>query len=389
MNILMISDVYFPRVNGVSTSIATFRGSLAALGHSVMLIAPDYPTAADKDAGIVRIPSRYLFLDPEDRILKAGEILSQEHQLRDRRFDLLHIQTPFIAHHVGVKLARRLGIPCVETYHTYFEEYLYHYIPFLPKLFLKSVARALTRRQCNQMDAVVVPSQAMHEVLDDYGVRAPVSEIPTGIEPGDLPPGSRERFCSTHGIDASRPMLVHIGRVAHEKNIAFLLDVLLAVRRVVPEVLLVIAGEGPALAHLRRQALALGLERSIRFLGYLRRGPSLSDCYCAGDVFVFASATETQGLVLLEAMTLGVPVVSTAVMGTRDILAAGKGALVAGETVTDFADKVVRLLGDPVLRERLGREARDHADGWSAEVMARRLVEFYRKVIAMYGREST
>jgi glycosyltransferase involved in cell wall biosynthesis len=389
MNILMISDVYFPRVNGVSTSIATFRGSLAALGHSVMLIAPDYPTAADKDAGIVRIPSRYLFLDPEDRILKAGEILSQEHQLRDRRFDLLHIQTPFIAHHVGVKLARRLGIPCVETYHTYFEEYLYHYIPFLPKLFLKSVARALTRRQCNQMDAVVVPSQAMHEVLDDYGVRAPVSEIPTGIEPGDLPPGSRERFCSTHGIDASRPMLVHIGRVAHEKNIAFLLDVLLAVRRVVPEVLLVIAGEGPALVHLRRQALALGLERSIRFLGYLRRGPSLSDCYCAGDVFVFASATETQGLVLLEAMTLGVPVVSTAVMGTRDILAAGKGALVAGETVTDFADKVVRLLGDPVLRERLGREARDHADGWSAEVMARRLVEFYRKVIAMYGREST
>ena len=388
MNILMISDVYFPRVNGVSTSIATFRGSLAALGHSVTLIAPDYPTAADEDAGIVRIPSRYLLLDPEDRILKAGEILSQEHQLRDRRFDLLHIQTPFIAHHVGVKLARRLGIPCVETYHTYFEEYLYHYIPFLPKLFLKSVARALTRRQCNQMDAVVVPSQAMHEVLDDYGVRAPVSEIPTGIEPGDLPPGSRERFCSTHGIDASRPMLVHIGRVAHEKNIAFLLDVLLAVRRVVPEVLLVIAGEGPALVHLRRQALALGLERNIRFLGYLKRGPSLSDCYCAGDVFVFASATETQGLVLLEAMTLGVPVVSTAVMGTRDILAAGKGALVAGETVTDFADKVVRLLGDPVLRERLGREARDHAAGWSAEVMARRLVEFYRKVIAMYGRES-
>ena len=388
MNILMISDVYFPRVNGVSTSIATFRGSLAALGHSVMLIAPDYPTAADEDAGIVRIPSRYLLLDPEDRILKAGEILSQEHQLRDRRFDLLHIQTPFIAHHVGVKLARRLGIPCVETYHTYFEEYLYHYIPFLPKLFLKSVARALTRRQCNQMDAVVVPSQAMHEVLDDYGVRAPVIEIPTGIEPGDLPPGSRERFCSTHGIDASRPMLVHIGRVAHEKNIAFLLDVLLAVRRVVPEVLLVIAGEGPALVHLRRQALALGLERNIRFLGYLKRGPSLSDCYCAGDVFVFASATETQGLVLLEAMTLSVPVVSTAVMGTRDILAAGKGALVAGETVTDFADKVVRLLGDPVLRERLGREARDHAAGWSAEVMARRLVEFYRKVIAMYGRES-
>jgi 1,2-diacylglycerol 3-alpha-glucosyltransferase len=389
VNILMISDVYFPRVNGVSTSIATFRGSLAALGHSVTLIAPLYPTAVDDDAGIMRIPSLYLFLDPEDRILMAGEILSQENLLRDRRFDLLHIQTPFIAHHVGVRLARRLGIPCVETYHTYFEEYLYHYIPFLPKPLMKSMARALTRRQCNHMDAVVVPSQAMREVLDDYGVRVPVSMIPTGIEPGDLPPGSRERFCLTHGLDASRPILVHIGRVAHEKNIAFLLDVLHAVRGIVPEVLLVIAGEGPALTSLRRKALALRLERNIRFLGYLKRGPALSDCYCAGDVFIFASATETQGLVLLEAMTLGVPVVSTAVMGTRDILASGKGALVAGETVADFADKVIRLLGDPVLRERLGREARDYAAGWSAEVMARRLMDFYRKVITMYGRENT
>lgn len=382
MNILMLSDVYFPRVNGVSTSIATFRRSLTALGHTAVLIAPDYAVPADDDAGIVRIASRYLLLDPEDRILKAGEILALENQLKSRQFDLLHIQTPFIAHHVGVKLAQRLGIPAVETYHTYFEEYLYHYVPFLPKPLLKLMARTLTRRQCNKMDAVVVPSRAMHEVLQGYGVRVPVSVIPTGIEPGDLPPGSRDRFCSSHGIDPSRPMLVHIGRVAHEKNIAFLLEVLHEVRRTVPDVLLVIAGEGPALASLRRKAFKLQLERNIRFLGYLKRGPALSDCYCAGDVFIFASATETQGLVLLEAMTLGVPVVSTAVMGTRDILEAGKGALVAAETVTDFSDKLLRLLGDSHLRERLGREAREYAAQWLAEVMARRLVAFYGQVIA-------
>jgi 1,2-diacylglycerol 3-alpha-glucosyltransferase len=382
MNILMLSDVYFPRVNGVSTSIATFRRSLTALGHDSTLIAPDYAAPADDESGIVRIPSRYLFLDPEDRILKAGDILALEQSLASRRFDLLHVQTPFIAHHVGVKLAGRLGIPAVETYHTYFEEYLYHYVPFLPKPLLKSMARMLTRRQCNRMDAVIVPSRAMHEVLQGYGVQVPVSVIPTGIEPGDLPAGSRARFCTDHGIDPSRPLLVHIGRVAHEKNIAFLLDVLHAVRRVVPDVLLVVAGEGPALLKLRRRALDLELERNVRFLGYLKRGPALSDCYCAGEVFMFASATETQGLVLLEAMMLGVPVVSTAVMGTRDILAAGKGALVAEESVPDFADKVVRLLGDPQLRERLGAEARRHAARWSAEVMAHRLVEFYRGVIA-------
>jgi 1,2-diacylglycerol 3-alpha-glucosyltransferase len=380
MNILMLSDVYSPRVNGVSTSIATFRAGLSALGHESTLIAPEYTTSRDDDAGIIRIPSRYLFLDPEDRILKSGDILALEKPLAARRFDLLHVQTPFIAHHVGVKLAQRLGIPAIETYHTYFEEYLYHYVPFLPRFSLKFLARTLTRRQCDRMDAVIVPSNAMREVLRDYGVRVPVSIIPTGITPGDLPAGSKQRFCSTHGIDPARPLLVHIGRVAHEKNIAFLLDVLDTVRRSVPTVLLVIAGEGPALPSLRRKTLEHGLERHVRFLGYLKRGPDLSDCYCAGDVFVFASATETQGLVLLEAMMLGVPVVSTAVMGTRDILTAGKGALVALASVPDFAAKILRLLGDPLLRERLGAEARRHAAGWSAESMSQRLVDFYRQV---------
>ena len=125
---------------------------------------------------------------------------------------------------------------------------------------------------------------------------------------------------------------------------------------------------------------------NVRFIGYLKRGPALSDCYCAGDAFIFASATETQGLVLLEAMALGVPLVSTAVMGTRDILDAGRGALVADGTVHDFAGKVVRLLRDRGLRERLGGEARQYAGEWSAEAMARRLVEFYLRVIAAYCR---
>jgi len=384
VNILMLSDVYFPRVNGVSTSIATFRRSLAALGHASLLIAPDYAAPAADDAGIVRIPSRYLFLDPEDRILKAREILALEKTLRGRQFDLLHIQTPFIAHHVGVNLARRLGIPAVETYHTYFEEYLYHYVPFLPGALMKSLARGFTRRQCNRVHAVVAPSRAMRDVLAGYGVRVPIAVIPTGLEPGDFVPGSRQRFCAAHDIDPARPVLVHIGRVAHEKNIDFLLEVVSEVRRAVPNVLLVIAGEGPAKKSLQRHAGRLGLTGNVRFIGYLPRGPALWDCYCAGDAFIFASATETQGLVLLEAMALGVPVVSTAVMGTRDILDAGKGVLVADGTVHDFADMVVSLLRDRGLRARLGDEARQYAGEWSAEAMARRLVEFYLRVIAAY-----
>ena len=122
MKILMISDVYFPRVNGVSTSIATFRKVLVAGGHEVCLVAPDYEKGADDDGDILRIPSRYLVLDPEDRMLRARRLVEFESQFRHRALDLVYIQTPFIAHRAGLELARRLGLPVVETYHTYFEE---------------------------------------------------------------------------------------------------------------------------------------------------------------------------------------------------------------------------------------------------------------------------
>jgi glycosyltransferase involved in cell wall biosynthesis len=146
-------------------------------------------------------------------------------------------------------------------------------------------------------------------------------------------------------------------------------------------------GVSTSIATFRKSLAArLGLQDHTLFIGYLPRGPALWDCYRAGDVFIFASATETQGLVLLEAMALGVPLVSTAVMGTRDILAAGKGALVAGETRQDFAGKVIRLLQDAPLRERLGREARGYVREWSAQSQVRRLAELYLEVIADFNR---
>ena len=134
MRILMISDVYFPRINGVSTSIQTFRRGLHAAGHETVLIAPQYPAGdAGQEGRIIRVPSRYLPRDPEDRIMKAGELRALRPELRKSGFDLVHIQTPFLAHYHGVSIARQLGVPVIETYHTYFEEYLHHYVPLIPR----------------------------------------------------------------------------------------------------------------------------------------------------------------------------------------------------------------------------------------------------------------
>lgn len=381
MNILMLSDVYFPRVNGVSTSIATFRRELDALGHRVHLIAPAYPGASDDEPGITRVAARYLFADPEDRMMRRGRVLSLTGTLAAQDFDIIHIQTPFIAHHAGVRLSRRLGIPRVETYHTFFEEYLYHYLPWVPSALTRFAARRFSAMQCNDLDGLVVPSTAMAERLRVYGVHVPTRIIPTGVDTLN-PAGDGAAFRRDLGIAADRPTLVHVGRIAHEKNIDFLLHMLDRVRREIPEVLLIVAGEGPALRHLKQLGHRLGLDGHLRFVGYLDRRQTLADCYRAADAFVFASRTETQGLVLLEALSLGVPVVSTAIMGTRDILTEqGGGALVAEDDLTDYSAKVIAVLRDPQLRAKLAAEGPAYAEQWNAAAQARRLAGFYSDII--------
>ncbi len=381
MKILFISDVYFPRVNGVSTSIETFRRNLHLLGHTVHLIAPAYETPAADETGILRVPARAVPFDPEDRLMRYGWVMQQLDRLRGEQYDLIHIQTPFVAHYLGVKLSRLLDIPCTETYHTFFEEYLHHYIPLLPKWVTSSLAKRFSRHQGNNLDGMVVPSKPMLQVLARYGITTPTEVIPTGIEPQSFVLGNRSAFREQHGIAAERPVLLFVGRVAHEKNIGFLLKVVAQVRADIPDVLFIIAGEGPARVNLEQEVKTLGIANSVRFIGYLDRHTELNNCYRAADIFIFSSRTETQGLVLLEAMAQGVPVVSIAEMGTRDVLKDGIGVWVAQENVTDFSGKVVTLLRHGQIRRELGDGGRDYANEWSAKRQAQRMLAFYCTLI--------
>lgn len=382
MKILMISDVYFPRINGVSTSIATYRDELESRGHEVHLIAPDYDGVGTADEHrIRRVPSRHLPFDPEDRLLKAGCVLLERETLKNEDFDLIHIQTPFAAHYLGVKLARELGIPRMETYHTYFEEYLYHYLPFLPRSLTRHLARTLSRRQCNDLDALVVPSHGMLEVLRGYGIRTHAEVIPTGLPAENFKPGDGSAFRARYGIAPDRPVMLYVGRVAFEKNIGFLLQVTARIRRDMPDALLLVAGEGPALEQLKSRAAQLGISNNVLFVGYLDRKRELPDCYCAANVFVFSSCTETQGLVLLEAMAQGIPVVALAELGTRDVLMEGKGALIAKHEVEDFAAKTMSLLQRSDAAGLLGARGLEYAHSWSAGALAERMLDFYRDTI--------
>lgn len=390
MHILMLSDVYFPRVNGVSTSIQSFRNALRNEGHKVTLIAPDYKNNSknnsdkcDKkeEVDIIRVNSRSVPLDPEDRFMRYKDVINTFETLKNSGIDIVHIQTPFIAHYAGVKLARMLDVPFIVSYHTYFEEYLFHYIPFAPKFIMKYFARRFTRSQCNEANAIISPSPAMANVLQQYGIIQPIKILPTGLDLSKFQGGHRLAFRQSLKLDTEQPTLVFLGRVAHEKNIDFLLYVL---RDLVPQhrdIKLIIAGEGPAEAHLKQIAHKLHITEHVIFKGYLDRETELLDCYRAGDIFVFASQTETQGLVLIEAMAMGLPVVAISAMGTKSILDAQQGALIAKHNVQDFSEKISYLINNPTQRNLLSQQGRQYAKHWSIERCCASLIDLYKRTI--------
>jgi 1,2-diacylglycerol 3-alpha-glucosyltransferase len=385
MRVLFVSDVYFPRVNGVSTSIRTFRSDLTTLGVETTLVAPAYPGAPDDhDPTIVRVPSGGVPLDPEDRRFHGGPLRRALNAELAARVDLVHIHTPFIAHYAAARFAREHGLPVVATYHTFFEDYLHHYVPILPRRIGRALARRFTLSQCRDVAALISPSAPMRDALLDYGVTTPIEVLPTGLPAESFIRGDGARFRNRFNLPVDQPLLLYVGRVAYEKNIDFLLRMFVKVRARQPDAVFVIAGEGPARESLTRLSRELGVADAVRFIGYLDRRTDLPDCYAAGDAFVFASRTETQGLVLLEAMAQGTPVVSTAELGTRSILTPDCGAFVVPEEVDAFAAAVGQALELPANAPQRA-QVRAHAESWASQAMAKKLVMFYERVKAQHA----
>lgn len=381
MRILMISDVYFPRVNGVSTSIQTFKSELEKLGHEIFLIVPEYGEPSPNDDSLIRINSRKVVMDPEDRMMKFREIIRLLPELRDFDIDLVHIQTPFVAHYAGTRIAKELGVPCIATYHTLFEEYLYHYIPWLPKTFLRWCARKFSLSQCQQLDGIITPSTIITGLLQQYGVTNPMVTVPTGISSEKFAKGDGEAFRRKLNIDRDKKLLLNVSRVAFEKNIGSLFAVLEKTLESLPEAHLVIAGEGPAKKAYIQQVEDMGLTEHVTFVGYLDRDSELIDCYHAADLFVFSSRTETQGLVLLEAMAAGTPVVSLAAMGTKEVLREGMGVRITDGSTEDFSEKIIEVLTDPKIHSALSQSAIRYAEDWNPSRLAQKMSAYYSDII--------
>jgi len=320
MRVGFFTEVYRPIINGVVASVDGLAGGLRALGHEVYCFAPHIP-GSDEGDGALRMPSLPLPTSTPYRL--TVPLVSR----RNRRgiinhLDVLHAHSPFVTGWMSVRYASRLHVPLVYTYHTRLEEYV-HYLPFDPKA-TRFAASTLTRSFANLADAVIVPTPAMRRRLAEIGVTAHIEVVPSGIDLEHFSSGKRRAdLRQSLGTKPGEKLLLFVGRFGREKNVELLLDALTITK---VSARLVIAGDGPERDALEARAKELQLGERVRFLGEVGRD-ELPDLYASVDAFVFPSVTETQGLVLVEAMAAGAAVIAADAPVVREVLG-GAGRLV-------------------------------------------------------------
>jgi 1,2-diacylglycerol 3-alpha-glucosyltransferase len=394
VRIALVSDCYWPRVNGVTVSVQTYRDELIRKGHRVLVLCPEYPPSrgeVPREASVRRFASSANLVSDEDRLISLASFPAFFRALDRFNPDVIHINTEFTANFAARIFAALRGHPILVTSHTDYEDYVCNYIRFVDRGLLRATVRFLMRAAYRTADVVITPSRNQQRKLKGYNIHKRFVVIPTGISDA-FSPRSRdevaayraslgERFPALRG----KRILLFAGRITVEKDTKFLLPVLRRVRARRGDVALLFAGDGPARPQVEAAAKRLGFADCCAFMGYVDRS-ELPLVYAASDVFVFPSKTETQGLCTIEAMGTGLPVVAVGAMGTLDVMRGDHGGFMVDDDEAEFAEAVLALLGDEALRASKSAEAADWARQYRVGPTTERLERLYKVVAARHAR---
>jgi len=405
MKIAIFTDAYWPRVNGVTVSVDSFSHALANTGQEVLIICPLYPNAENnsvpnkKDSEeksepqIIRIPSVPVFVSKEDRLGKFGKWFWVFKQVENFNPDIIHINTEMAIAELGFLYAKIHNLPAIYTFHTMWEDYTPHYFPMFPTFMVKYVTRRVLENVIRRSYRVVVPTSQIELTVHDYAPNTQTFLLPTGIDPKifehdkEKCDAFREKLEELFPQLKGKRILLFAGRVVKEKNIGFLLNILPEILAKHPDVILLIAGNGPDQSSIREEARKKGLEDNCVFTGYFDRN-DLALVYAISEIFVFPSLTDTQGLVTLEAMLSGIPVVAIGALGTLTVMGGDKGGFMVKDDPVEFTDRVLDLLDDPELRRRKSLEGKEHARLWSIDELTKKLIIIYESTAAAYTEEN-
>lgn len=374
---------YRPLVSGLATALDSYAGAFRARGHRVLIFAPRYRRERlEPDVfrfASVRVPTHGAYVLPVPASLRIGRLIPR------LGLDVIHAHHPFLVGPYAARWARRLGVPMVFTHHTLYERYA-HYAPLGTPVAARYAA-ARSAAFADGADLVIAPSRAVAADLRARGVRAPIAVVPTGVDLGhqaaEDPAGIREAL----GIPCDVPLLLSVGRLAPEKNPDLLLRAFGLVAAADPRAWLLLVGGGDEAGRLRRLAAGVGVGDRVRFVGEVPH-EAVGRYYAAADLFLFASTSEAQGLVVLEAMARGRPVVAVASPTIAEVVRDGIEGCLTGDGPEALAAAAVALLRDPDRRRAMGHQARERSRAFSAEASADRVLALYAQLIDE-GRRAT
>lgn len=378
MKIAMFTNTYLPHVGGVARSVSTYEDELRRRGHEVRIVAPTFEGAQESTDDVLRVPAiqRFNGSDFSVRLPQPGMIATFLDEFRPH---VIHSHHPFLLGDSALRYSWARQLPLVFTHHTLYEQYT-RYVP-LDSDALKRVAIQMSVEYCTLCTHVIAPSESVAQLLAERGVATPTAVIPTGIDLDFYSSGDRRRFLREHGIDDNALVMGHVGRLAGEKNLAFLaraVGLYLSRHR---DAIFLVVGSGDQAEAFKDALMSRAEPRQLLLVGQ-KTGAELADAYAAMDVFVFSSQSETQGMVLAEAMAAGAPVVALDGPGVRDVVARDNGRLLrADATEEEFAEALEEVTGD---RRRLGRmrdQARRSIESFSLDHCADQLVALYDRLI--------
>ena len=389
MRIGIFSECYLPTMNGVVVSIETFRRELEKRGHEIFIFAPETKGYTDKDTEhVFRYPSFTWPGQANYPIAFPFFSNSITNKIKKLNLDIIHCQHLFTMGKLGMKIAHKLNIPVVYTYHTLIAEYT-HYVPLFGGL-AKKVIINMSKDFCNHCDEVLTPSESMVKILKSYGVTKEIEAIPTGINIAELKNHFPDKVIRAKwNIPENRKILLYLSRVAKEKNIDFLLKAFKKVleqrrdKHNLPDAHLLMVGGGPELNYYRNLVVKMGIENYVTFTDMMQK-ENANRCFGAADIFVFSSVTETQGIVITEAMAAGVPVVAVNKMGPSNLIKNGHDGYLTDLNLSEFAGKIEKLLDDREGRIKMGKNARISAEEFSDVNCAIKMEKIYERTVKKY-----
>ena len=381
MKIGMFINYYTPSRGGMETSVINLCKGLKSIGHEPFVFAPKYPDYEDKEKNIFRYKSvrfnygGYFYVIPIPFGTKMDTIV------KELDLDIIHSHQPYSLGTEALRLSGKFKTPLVFTYHIRYEDYS-HYVPLIPKSISKKYIKRMAVNYSNKCDTVIAPSTAIKKLLRNREIKVPIKVIPSGInvEIFRKDTGERNAIRNKYKINDDDILLITVSRISKEKNIKFLFKAFSEIKKKADNVKFLVVGDGAIKKELEEMAKNINLEKDIIFTGLVSRD-EIVGLYQASDLFVFASLTETQGLVAVEAMAAGSPVVAIKASGIEDMVDNGKDGILTGNSIDEFSNSVLEVVNNGDLRKRLSAQAKINSEKFSVELWIKKMVELYKGLV--------